>query len=99
MPMTLHDAPELVTSGPYAYVRHPIYTGVLAMLIGTAFVYPLALMLMAAATLVVAVSPNIWVAAAAMAFSGIGNGAAFVINVLLVQRGAPDAVRGRAFSP
>jgi len=42
MPMTRHDAPELVTSGPYAYVRHPIYTGVLAMLIGTALVYPLA---------------------------------------------------------
>jgi protein-S-isoprenylcysteine O-methyltransferase Ste14 len=42
MPMTLHDAPDLVTSGPYAYVRHPIYTGLLAMLIGTSLVYPLA---------------------------------------------------------
>jgi MFS family permease len=65
---------------------------------GPAFVYPLALVLMAAATLVVAVSPNVWVAAGAMAFSGVGNGAAFVTNVLLVQRGAPDAVRGRAFT-
>jgi hypothetical protein len=27
MPMTLHDDPELVTAGPYHYVRHPIYTG------------------------------------------------------------------------
>ena len=42
MPMALHDQPELVTSGPYAYVRHPIYTGVLTMFIGTSFVYPLA---------------------------------------------------------
>ena len=42
MPMTLHERPELVTSGPYAYVRHPIYTGVLAMFIGTALVHPLA---------------------------------------------------------
>jgi protein-S-isoprenylcysteine O-methyltransferase Ste14 len=42
MPMTLHAQPELVTSGPYAYVRHPIYTGVIAMFIGTALVYPLA---------------------------------------------------------
>ena len=30
--------------------------------------------------------------------SGIGNGAAVVCNVVLVQRGAPDALRGRAFS-
>ncbi len=42
MPMTLHAQPELVTSGPYAYVRHPIYTGVLAMFIGTTLVHPLA---------------------------------------------------------
>ena len=28
---------ELVTSGPYAYVRHPIYTGVILMTLGTAF--------------------------------------------------------------
>jgi protein-S-isoprenylcysteine O-methyltransferase Ste14 len=41
MPMTLRDAPELVTSGPYAYVRHPIYTGVATMMIGTSLVYPL----------------------------------------------------------
>lgn len=42
MPMTLHEDPELVTSGPYRYVRHPIYTGLTAMLIGTSLVYPLA---------------------------------------------------------
>ena len=41
MPMTLRDAPELVTWGPYAYVRHPIYTGLAAMMIGTTLVYPL----------------------------------------------------------
>lgn len=28
--------------GPYRFVRHPIYTGVAAMFIGTALVYPLA---------------------------------------------------------
>jgi protein-S-isoprenylcysteine O-methyltransferase Ste14 len=42
MPMTLHQNPQLVTSGPYRYVRHPIYTGLAAMWIGTALVYPLA---------------------------------------------------------
>jgi protein-S-isoprenylcysteine O-methyltransferase Ste14 len=40
MPMTVRERPELVTSGPYAYVRHPIYTSVLAMMIGTSLVYP-----------------------------------------------------------
>jgi protein-S-isoprenylcysteine O-methyltransferase Ste14 len=42
MPMTLHENPELVTGGPYRYVRHPIYTGLSAMLIGTSLVFPLA---------------------------------------------------------
>jgi protein-S-isoprenylcysteine O-methyltransferase Ste14 len=36
MPMTQKADPELVTSGPYRFVRHPIYTGLLAGLLGTA---------------------------------------------------------------
>jgi protein-S-isoprenylcysteine O-methyltransferase Ste14 len=36
MPMTQRAEPELVTSGPYRFVRHPIYTGLLAGLLGTA---------------------------------------------------------------
>lgn len=35
-PMTQKDEPELVTSGPYHLVRHPIYSGILAAGIGTA---------------------------------------------------------------
>ncbi len=27
MPMTQRAEPELVTSGPYRFVRHPIYSG------------------------------------------------------------------------
>jgi protein-S-isoprenylcysteine O-methyltransferase Ste14 len=38
MPMTVRENPELVTGGPYAFVRHPIYTGVLGGLLGTALV-------------------------------------------------------------
>ncbi len=38
MPMSRKDEPELVTSGPYRLVRHPIYTGLLAGLLGTALV-------------------------------------------------------------
>lgn len=36
MPMTLKHEPELVTSGPYRFVRHPIYTGILVAMLGTA---------------------------------------------------------------
>jgi protein-S-isoprenylcysteine O-methyltransferase Ste14 len=36
MPMTERLEPELITSGPYRYIRHPIYTGLLLGLFGTA---------------------------------------------------------------
>jgi protein-S-isoprenylcysteine O-methyltransferase Ste14 len=35
-PMSRKDDPELVTSGPYRFVRHPIYTGILVASLGTA---------------------------------------------------------------
>jgi protein-S-isoprenylcysteine O-methyltransferase Ste14 len=35
-PMSRKDSPDLVTSGPYALVRHPIYAGIVLALIGTA---------------------------------------------------------------
>jgi protein-S-isoprenylcysteine O-methyltransferase Ste14 len=34
--MTEKDEPELVTSGPYHLVRHPIYSGILIAGVGTA---------------------------------------------------------------
>lgn len=36
MPMSRKEDPELVTSGPYAVVRHPIYAGMLAAMLGSA---------------------------------------------------------------
>lgn len=36
MPMTEKEEPELVTSGPYRLVRHPIYSGLLLAILGTA---------------------------------------------------------------
>ena len=36
MPMTERAEPELVTSGPYRFVRHPIYSGILLGMLGTA---------------------------------------------------------------
>jgi len=38
MPMSQRAEPELVTSGPYRFVRHPIYTGLLTAMLGTALV-------------------------------------------------------------
>ena len=36
MPMSQKQDPELVTTGPYSKVRHPIYTGIISAMIGTA---------------------------------------------------------------
>jgi protein-S-isoprenylcysteine O-methyltransferase Ste14 len=38
MPMTQRAEPELVTSGPYRFVRHPIYSGLLTAMLGTVLV-------------------------------------------------------------
>ena len=39
--VTLKQGHELIRSGPYAYVRHPIYTGLLIALLGSALQYGL----------------------------------------------------------
>ncbi len=36
MPMSERAEPELVTSGPYRAIRHPIYTGIIVAFVGTA---------------------------------------------------------------
>ena len=61
-------------------------------------VYTGALALMAAGFGVASASPTIAVAAVLAGVATLGNGAAIVCNQVLVQRGAPDAMRGRALS-
>ena len=61
-------------------------------------VYGASLALMALGTGIAATAPNVWVAAACVVLSGAGNGSAVVCNALFVQRGAPDHLRGRAFT-
>ena len=61
-------------------------------------VYPLVFLPWAAGVLGAAIAPNIWVAAAAMVVSGFGNGLAFPLTVLIVQRYTSDRLRGRAFT-
>ena len=65
---------------------------------GIGTVYPACLAIMALGVAGAAASPGIWAAAAFAVMLGIGNGGAVVSNALLVQRGAPDRLRGRAFT-
>jgi MFS family permease len=61
-------------------------------------VYGVSLALMGLGVGGAAASPNVWVAALCVVVAGGGNGAAIVCNALLVQRGAPDELRGRIFA-
>ena len=54
--------------------------------------------LMGFGALTAAISPSVWVALPCMVLGGAGKGAAVVYNSLLVQRGAPDELRGRVFT-
>jgi MFS family permease len=60
--------------------------------------YAISIALMAIGYGFAATSPNVWTAAAAVVVAGAGNGVAVICNALLVQRGAPDRLRGRAFT-
>jgi MFS family permease len=66
--------------------------------LGVPSAYALSIALVGVAAGLAAVSPNVWVASAFAVLFGLGNGIAIVANSLLVQRGAPDSVRGRAFT-
>jgi MFS family permease len=65
---------------------------------GVTHVYVASLALWAAGVGAAALSPWLALAAAFVAVGLVGNGAAVVCNLLLVQRGAPDELRGRAFT-
>jgi MFS family permease len=67
--------------------RHPL-----------ARVYPGSIFLVALAVAAGALAPNVWIAAGCVLVVGAANGAAVVCNALLVQRGSPDALRGRVFT-
>jgi predicted MFS family arabinose efflux permease len=65
---------------------------------GLAVPYAVSIGLMALGFGAAALAPNVWVAALVVIAAGAGNGVAVVTNALLVQRGAPDRLRGRAFT-
>jgi MFS family permease len=61
-------------------------------------VYAASILLQALGIAGAAVAPNVWFSLPCFVLAGIGNGIAVVCNSLLVQRGAPDAIRGRVFT-
>ena len=65
---------------------------------GLRAVYGASLALLAFGYGCAAIAPDVWIASVALVLSGAGNGAALVCNSLLVQRGVPDRLRGRAFT-
>jgi len=65
---------------------------------GMTVLYGLSIAVMAAAYIAAGCSPNVWVAIGFVVVGGMGNAIALVCNTLLVQRGAPDRLRGRAFT-
>jgi MFS family permease len=58
--------------------------------------YPGAIALMGIGAIAASTAPSIWLAAPLAAVATCGNGAAIICNQLLIQRGAPDIMRGRA---
>jgi MFS family permease len=88
----------LVAAGATGLVVGSLGAGAVIERRGTRGPYGASIAIMAAGLLAAALSPNVWVASAFAVCAGIGNGAAVVCNAVLVQRGAPDALRGRAFS-
>jgi MFS family permease len=102
-------AKDVFSAGDFGYGLLVAATG-LGLVVGSLFAgswiaqrgptvpYVVSIGVMALAIGAAAAAPNVWIAALVLIASGAGNGVAVVTNALLVQRGAPDRLRGRAFT-
>ena len=88
----------LVGAGGLGLTLGSFLAGVMSQRLGLAWLYALGIAVMALGYGIAAVAPDIWVAVPAVVLASFGNGAAVVCNALFVQRGAPDELRGRAFT-
>ena len=88
----------LVGTGAVGLVLGSLWASGLLERRGMRTTYAASLALMAVGYATAAAAPNVWIAAALVVVAGFGNGAAVVCNAILVQRGAPDRLRGRAFT-
>ena len=88
----------LVGAGGLGLTVGSFVAGTLVDRFGISWLYGMGIALMAVGYGIAAVAPSIAVAVPAVILASLGNGAAVVCNALLVQRGAPDELRGRAFT-
>ncbi len=88
----------LVGAGGLGLTVGSFFSGQLVDRLGIGRVYFYGIALMAIGYAIAALAQTIWVAVPAVVLAAVGNGAAVVCNALFVQRGAPDELRGRAFT-
>ena len=88
----------LVAAGGLGLTLGSFASGTAVARIGLGRLYAIGIGLMAVGYAIAAVAPSIYVAVPAVVLAAFGNGAAVVCNALFVQRGAPDELRGRAFT-
>jgi MFS family permease len=88
----------LVAAGGAGLTLGSLASGTAVARIGLGRLYAIGIGLMAVGYGIAAVAPSIYVAVPAVVLAAFGNGAAVVCNALFVQRGAPDELRGRAFT-
>jgi MFS family permease len=88
----------LVGAGGLGLTIGSFVAGTLVGRLGLGRLYAFGIVLMALGYGTAAAAPDIAVAVAAVVVAAMGNGAAVVCNALFVQRGAPDELRGRAFT-
>jgi MFS family permease len=88
----------LMSAAGFGLIVGSFGSGTVTRRLGMSRAYGSSLALMGVGAALAAASPNVWVASAFAILFGLGNGVAIVANSLLVQRGAPDHVRGRAFT-
>jgi MFS family permease len=72
----------------------PVFMGSL----GLHRLYVLSVVLMGVGWGAAAFAPSLWVAVPLVVVATVGNGMAIVCNQVLIQRGAPDRLRGRAIA-
>ncbi len=88
----------LVGAGGFGLTIGSFAAGAFIDRFGVSWLYGLGIAFMALGYSIASVAPTIAVAVPAVILASLGNGAAVVCNALLVQRGAPDELRGRAFT-
>jgi len=88
----------LVAAGAIGLMLGSLFGGTWIEQRGMAVPYGVSIGVMALSYGAAAVAPNVWVASVVVVAAGVGNGVAVITNAVLVQRGAPDRLRGRAFA-